>query len=127
MADGTDTTRTVKRRGILAAAGAVVAGIVAKQAGQPVEAATNGPLLIGTFDSPSNATDITYLINPTTALGIAYQVLDNGSVISRRPQHRVLPSLATQVGAGPPARGRDRYVDRGPRSIRPRLRPLRHQ
>ena len=47
MVEGT----AMKRRGILAAAGAVVAGIVAKQAGQPVSAATGGtqgtPLIVG--------------------------------------------------------------------------------
>ncbi len=41
MAGSSDTTRMVKRRGILAAAGAVVAGIAAKQAAQPVAAVTS--------------------------------------------------------------------------------------
>src|SRR5882724_10912560 len=44
-------SKILKRRGILAAAGAVVAGIVAKQAAQPVEAISGGgdqgPLILG--------------------------------------------------------------------------------
>ena len=45
---GEETTgKTLKRRGILAAAGAVVAGIVAKQASQPVAAHDANDLGLG--------------------------------------------------------------------------------
>lgn len=73
MDDQTDgqsnSGKTLKRRGILAAAGAVVAGIVAKQTQQPVEALTGAPLNIGGPNSPTNSNDVTFLDNPGSILG----------------------------------------------------------
>jgi hypothetical protein len=43
--------KAMKRRGILAAAGAVVAGIAAKQASQPVAAANGDPVVLGSLDN----------------------------------------------------------------------------
>ena len=51
--EGTGTA--VKRRGILAAAGAVVAGIVAKQASSPVAAANGDPVVLGSVSNAATA------------------------------------------------------------------------
>jgi hypothetical protein len=64
------TGTALKRRGILAAAGAVVAGIVAKQASVPVAAGTDGDVVLG---SVSNST--------TTETG----VLNSGPAIPGGP------------------------------------------
>src|SRR5437879_3028043 len=48
QSDGQGTSTALKRRGILAAAGAAVAGIIAKQAAQPVAAATSANSFIST-------------------------------------------------------------------------------
>jgi hypothetical protein len=57
------TGKTMKRRGILAAAGAVVAGIAMKQTSQPVAAAT---VTLGTFNTEATTTTF-YLPGPTAA------------------------------------------------------------
>ncbi len=53
--------KALRRRGILAAAGAAVAGIVAKQANAPVAADSGNPLVIGRLNYPTLTTDITIL------------------------------------------------------------------
>jgi hypothetical protein len=72
----------MKRRGILAAAGAAVAGIVAKQISQPVAAATGGTqgfaLIIGANDTTGTAntgTQPTMLFNGVSTIG-SYYVAD---------------------------------------------------
>jgi len=72
-----DMGRSMKRRGILAAAGAVVAGIVAKQAGQPVAAA---PTVMMT-ETPNTETATTSIVaNPGTyAAGGAFVVDASGT------------------------------------------------
>lgn len=75
-------TPSIKRRGILAAAGASVAAIVAKQVSQPVAAATGGsqgaPLVIGANDTTGTAnigTQPTMLFNGVSTVG-SYFVAD---------------------------------------------------
>src|SRR5438105_2106413 len=50
------TGAQLKRRGILATAGAVVAGIVARQAAQPVAAGADGDVILGMPNTTANAT-----------------------------------------------------------------------
>jgi len=60
----TDTTtseiaeRTFKRRGILAAAGAVAAGLLAKQAAQPVAATDGDPMFVGNIYTTAQTTEL---------------------------------------------------------------------
>ena len=60
--------KTVKRRGILAAAGAVVAGIVAKQAAQPVAAGVDGDVVLGGLNNTGYYTSVQ---STTTSSGYA--------------------------------------------------------
>ncbi|MHB8645969.1 MAG: hypothetical protein ACYDAR_09310 [Thermomicrobiales bacterium] len=66
---------TLKRRGILAAAGAVVAGIVAKQTAQPVAAGTDGDVILGNglFDTTKNVASAATRITSTGSAGAAFR------------------------------------------------------
>jgi hypothetical protein len=59
----------IKRRGVIAAAAALAAGVMAKRAmdAQPAEAATGGPLLLGNINT-ATGTDITIVQNPTASV-----------------------------------------------------------
>ncbi len=56
--DKIEERKVLKRRGILAAAGAAVAGIMAKQMAEPVAAATNDPMILGTGMSADTRTSV---------------------------------------------------------------------
>ncbi len=56
--DQIEDRKVLKRRGILAAAGAAVAGIMAKQMAEPVAAATNDPMILGTGMSADTRTSV---------------------------------------------------------------------
>src|SRR5579885_2862447 len=70
------TSNRMKRRGLLAGAGALVAGIVARRAmeSQRVAAATGGSVLLGNINA-ATGTDITIIQNPTST--VTNQVLQS--------------------------------------------------
>jgi hypothetical protein len=57
-ADANTIPQTLKRRGLLAAAWAAVAGLVLKQTTQPVEAGVDGDVVLGSFNTTNSLTDI---------------------------------------------------------------------
>jgi hypothetical protein len=75
-----ESGKTVKRRGILAAAGAAVAAIVAKQTAQPVAALDPNDLALGTGNSTSDATTLTYTGAPLDAKTILS--VTDGTILS---------------------------------------------
>ncbi|HEY1305055.1 MAG TPA: hypothetical protein VGF24_15970 [Vicinamibacterales bacterium] len=69
----------MKRRGLLAAAAALAAGFIAKLAEQPVEAGTDGDVVLGSSNSTSGSTSLTC----TATNGIGFQVFANAGTIGR--------------------------------------------
>jgi hypothetical protein len=69
---------TIKRRGILAAAGAVVAGIVAKQAAQPVAAGNGSFLVLGNTNTATLGTVLT--VTGDTSSGLIVDSTDGSGI-----------------------------------------------
>jgi hypothetical protein len=67
-------SHTWKRRGLIAAAWAAVAAIVARQTTEPVEAGVDGDVVLGAANTETSVTSITN----TTATSIALQLFSNG-------------------------------------------------
>jgi hypothetical protein len=92
--------KTMKRRGILAAAGAVVAGIVAKQAAERTPVAADG----GTWTMPyssgtqSTSADLVTLINSGSGRGINVSTFGSGDAIFAASN----TGIGVSVGAGGP-------------------------
>ena len=68
-----DTTQTLKRRGLLAAAAAFVAGLVARFSETSVSAGVDGDVVLGSFNNAASTTEI------TTSGGIVMQLISGGS------------------------------------------------
>jgi hypothetical protein len=71
-----NTTATLKRRGLLAAAVACVAGFVAKFSEQPVSAGVDGDVVLGTFNATGSTTAIT---NTASTGGVGFEAFCNGA------------------------------------------------
>jgi hypothetical protein len=84
-----DTSQTIKRRGLLAAGAAFVAGLIAKLSETPVSAGVDGDVVLGGYNTAASAT----IISNTTANDIALLTLGGGGVSGAG-----LVSLGSQYG-----------------------------
>jgi hypothetical protein len=105
-----DTTQTLKRRGLLAAAAAFVAGLVAKLSEEPVSAGVDGDVVLGTSNTTSGITSIT---NTTGGAGLELSCLggtDGWGLFSEGSGYGVLGlQIGSMSGAG--VRGQATGVD----------------
>lgn len=62
----------LKRRGLIAGAAALVAGVLAKQAAEPVAAATGDPVLAGATTTATTGTATTVLLSPHSQTASAF-------------------------------------------------------
>jgi hypothetical protein len=95
------TSQTLKRRGLLAAAAAFVAGLVAKLSEEPVSAGVDGDVVLGTSNTTSGITSIT---NNTGSAGLELSCLggtDGWGLFSEGSGYGVLAlQIGSTVGAG---------------------------